>query len=60
MVAHAKQLALRVEVFLLQIVAIATVQVADGANRFDENLKFAGSFSNIHIFLSNHSTIYKH
>jgi len=44
-VGHAKRLALWIEVFLLQVVTIVTVQVADGANRFGKNLKFAGSFN---------------
>ena len=43
-VGHAKRLALWIEVFLLQVVTIVTVQVADGANGFGKNLKFAGSF----------------
>ena len=43
-VGHAKRLALWIEVFLLQVVTIVTVQVADGANRFSKNLKFAGRF----------------
>ena len=33
-----------IEVFLLQVVAVVTVQVADGTHRFDKHLKFAGSF----------------
>jgi hypothetical protein len=40
---HAKGLALWVELFLLQIVAVLTIQVADGTNGFGENLKLAGS-----------------
>jgi len=44
-VGHAKRLALWIEVFLLQVVTIVTVQVADGANRFGKNLKFAGMFA---------------
>ena len=43
-VGHAKRLIFWIEVFLLQVVAIATAQVADGTHRLDENLKFAGSF----------------
>jgi hypothetical protein len=44
-VQHAKHLALWIEVFLLQVVTIVTVQVAEGAGGFNKNLKFAGSFS---------------
>jgi len=40
MVGHAKQLALRIEMFLLQVVTIVTVQVADRATRLGKNLKF--------------------
>jgi hypothetical protein len=43
-VVHAKRLALRIEVFLLQIVTIVTVQVAEGATGFGKNLKFMGNF----------------
>jgi len=43
-VGHAKGLALWIEVLLLQIVTIVTVQVTDGTTRFCKNLKFAGSF----------------
>jgi len=43
-VGHAKRLALWIEVFLLQVVTIVTLQVADRANRFGKNLKFPGSF----------------
>ncbi len=48
-VGHAKRLALWIEVFLLQVVTIVTVQVADGANRFGKNLKFTGSFDHCSI-----------
>ncbi len=48
-VGHAKRLALWIEVFLFQVVTIVTVQVADGANRFGKNLKFAGSFNHCSI-----------
>ncbi len=48
-VGHAKRLALWIEVFLLQVVTIVTVQVADGANGFGKNLKFAGSFDHCSI-----------
>ncbi len=48
-VGHAKRLALWIEVFLLQVVTIVTVQVADGANRLGKNLKFAGSFNHCSI-----------
>jgi hypothetical protein len=44
-VGHAKRLAFWIEVFLLQVVTIVTVQVADGANGLGKNLKFAGSFN---------------
>ena len=44
-VGHAKRLALRIEVFLLQIVTIVTVQVTECANRFGENLKVSGCFN---------------
>jgi hypothetical protein len=50
-VGHAKRLIFWIEVFLLQVVAIMTVQVADGANGLDKNLKFAGSFN--HRSISN-------
>ena len=43
-VGHAKRIIFWIEVFLLQVVAIVTVQVANGSNGLDENLKFAGSF----------------
>ncbi len=48
-VGHAKRLALWIEVFLLQVVTIVAVQVADGPNRFGKNLKFAGSFGHYAI-----------
>ena len=48
-VRHAKRLALWIEVFLLQVVTIVTVQVADGTNRFGKNLKFAGRFDHCSI-----------
>jgi hypothetical protein len=31
-------------VFLIQVVAVVTPQVAEGTSRFDKNLKLAGSF----------------
>jgi hypothetical protein len=43
-VVHAKRLALRIEVFLLQIVTIVTVQVTEGATGLGKNLKFTGNF----------------
>ena len=46
-VRHAKRLALRIEALLLQIVTIVATQVADGANRFGEDLEFAGSAGHI-------------
>ena len=49
-VGHAKRLALWIEIPLLHIVTIATVQVADGANRLDKDLKVARSFGHICIF----------
>jgi hypothetical protein len=48
-VGHAKRLAFWIDVFLFQIVAIVTVQVANGANRLGKNLKFAGSFNHCAI-----------
>jgi hypothetical protein len=36
-------------VFLLQVVTIVTVQVADGTSRFGKNLKFSGSFDHYPI-----------
>ena len=41
-VGHAERFALWIEMFLLQVVAVVAVQVADGADGFGENLKFAG------------------
>jgi hypothetical protein len=35
--------------FLLQVVTIVTVQVADGATGLGKNLKFAGSFDHCSI-----------
>ena len=49
-IGHPKRLSLRVEMFFLQIVAVVTVQVADGANRLDKDLKVARSFGHICIF----------
>ncbi len=43
-VGHAKRLAHRIEVFLLQVVTIVAVQVAGSAGRLGKNLEFAGSF----------------
>jgi len=43
-VGHAKRLTLWIEIFLLQVVTVVAVQVADGTNRFGKNLKVAGSF----------------
>ncbi len=57
-VGHAKRLAIRIKVFLLQVVTIVTVQVTDGANRFGKNLKFAGSFYHINFYLSNHLIVF--
>jgi hypothetical protein len=56
-VGHAKRLALWVEVLLLQVVTIVTVQVADGANRFGKNLKFAGSFDHCSTPISGSNVI---
>jgi hypothetical protein len=41
---HTKQLALLISLLLVQIIAIVAAQVADGANRLGENLKFPGRF----------------
>jgi hypothetical protein len=43
-VGHPKRLALRIEAFLAQIVAVATFKIADGAAGFNENLEIAGGF----------------
>ncbi len=48
-VGHAKRLIFWIEVFLLQVIAIVTVQVADGAKGLDEDLKFAGSLNHCSI-----------
>jgi hypothetical protein len=50
-VGHPKRLALWIEVLLLEIVTVVTVQVADGPGGFDKNLKFAGGF--IHFSIPN-------
>ncbi len=42
-VGHAKRLTLWIEVFLIKVITVVAVQVADGANRFGKNLKFAGA-----------------
>jgi hypothetical protein len=42
-VGHMKWPAIGIEVFLLQVVAVLAVQVADGSGGFDENLKLTGS-----------------
>jgi len=44
-IGHSKQFALWIELFLVQIVAVVTVQVTDGSDRFSKNLKFAGSLN---------------
>ena len=44
-IGHVKGFFFRVEVFLLQVVAIVAVQVADGADGFRKDLKFAGGFN---------------
>jgi hypothetical protein len=41
---HTKRLVLWVEVYLVQVVTVVTVQVADGANWFGKHLKLPGSF----------------
>jgi hypothetical protein len=41
---HAENLTLGVEVFLLQVITILAVQVANGPKRFGKNLKFTRSF----------------
>jgi hypothetical protein len=41
---HSKRLALGIEVFLIQVITIVTVEVADGTSRFGKNLKLTGSF----------------
>ncbi|MBA7671030.1 hypothetical protein ES703_79181 [subsurface metagenome] len=51
-VGHAKRFALWIEMFLLQVVTVVAVQVADGANRLDENLKFTGRFDHCPIPIS--------
>jgi hypothetical protein len=53
-VGHAKRLTLWIEMFLSQVVTIVTAQIAYGANRFGEYLKFARSFGHhsIHPFRS--------
>ncbi len=48
-VGHAKRLALRIEVFLLQVVTIVTVQVADRATGLGKNLKFTRGFDHCSI-----------
>jgi len=52
-VGHAERLALWIEVFLLQVVAVVAVQVADGADGFHENLEFAGGFDHCLILWFN-------
>ena len=42
-VGHAERLALRVEMLLLQVVAVVAIQIADGADGFGKHLKFARS-----------------
>jgi hypothetical protein len=42
---HAKRLALRIEIFLLQVVTIVTVQIADRADRLYKNLEFSGGLN---------------
>jgi hypothetical protein len=48
-VGHAERLASSIKIFLLQVVAIVTGQVAHGANRLDKNLKFAGGLNHCTI-----------
>jgi len=48
-VGHLKRLALWIEVFLLQVVAVVAIQVAEGANWFNENLEFTGRFDHFLI-----------
>ena len=43
-VGHAERLGLRIEVFLLQVITVSAVQVAEGTGGFDKDLKFTGSF----------------
>jgi hypothetical protein len=52
-VGHAKRLALWIEMFLVQVVTVVAVQVADGANRFGKNLKFVGSLDHFLILRLN-------
>ncbi len=42
LVGHAKRLALGIEMFLLQVVAVVAVQVAEGANRFCKKPEICG------------------
>jgi len=48
-IGHGKGLVLRIEVFLLQVVTIMTVQITDGTNGLGKNLKFTGGFSHFLI-----------
>jgi hypothetical protein len=49
-IGHAKGLIFPIEVFLLQVVAIVAVQVADGADGLDKNLKFSGGFNHCSFY----------
>ena len=40
---HTQRPAFGIELALLKVVAVAAIQVADRAERLDENLKFSGS-----------------
>jgi hypothetical protein len=44
-IGHAKSLLGGIEVLLLQVVTIVTTQVAEGTNRFGEDLKFTRGFA---------------
>jgi hypothetical protein len=46
---HVKRLALRIEVFLLQVVTIVTVQVADRATGLGKHLEFTRGFDHCSI-----------
>lgn len=47
---HAERLVLWIEMFLLQVVAVVTVQVADGADGLGKYLKFARSSDHYYTY----------
>jgi hypothetical protein len=49
---HAKRLIGWIEMFLLQVVTVVTIQVADGADRFGEDLELAGGYIHSLILLN--------